>query len=172
MSETTDAILAGLRGQMDMLIRDARAALEKAGAATAEQVAAAVRQEARPVLEELAARSRQLHAASSRPAALRALWITATGSVTLALLGAAGGYLYALDGHHGTLAWAESRQGREAHALDAVNVQLGGLDMFVECNGPGWRRIRVPQGLGYCWTYSAPRGQPPGGWVLPTPRPY
>lgn len=168
MSETTDAILAGLRGQMDTLIRDARAALAKTGTAAAEQVVAAVRQEARPAIEELAATSRQLHAAGSRPAALRAMWLTATGSVALALLGAAAGYLYALDGHHGALAWAESRQGREAHALGAANAPLGGLDRFIECNAPGWRRIRVPRGLGYCWTYSAPRGQPPSGWVLPT----
>ena len=132
MSETTDTILAGLRGQLDTLIRDARAALEKAGAATAEQVVTALRHEARPVLEELAARSRQLHTAGSRPAALRAIWITATGSVALALLGAAAGYLYALDGHHGALAWAESRQGREAQALDTANAQLGGLDRFIE----------------------------------------
>ena len=132
MNETTDVILSGLRGQMDLLVRDARTALEKTGAATAGQVVTAVRQEARPVLEELAARSRQLHAASSRPAALRAIWITAAGAVALALLGVAGGYLYALDGHHGALAWAESRQGREAQALDTANAQLGGLDRFIE----------------------------------------
>lgn len=169
MSETTDAILTGLRGQMDLFTRDARTVLEKAAAASSQQAVIAVRQESRQVLDELAARSRQLHAAGSRPAALRALWITATGSVALTLLGAAAGYLYALDGHHDALAWAESRQGREAHALAAANAQLGGLDMFVGCNGPGWRRIRVPRGLGYCWTYSAPRGQPPGGWMLPAP---
>ena len=172
MSETTDTILAGLRGQLDLFSRDARAALEKTGAATAEQVAIAVRQEARPVLEELAARSRQLHAAGSRPAALRALWITAIGSVALALLGAAAGYLYALDGHHGALAWAESRQGREAHALAIVNAPLGGLNPLIRCDQPGWQQVRAPQGLAYCWTYSSPRGQPPGGWVLPMPGTY
>ncbi len=84
------------------------------------------------------------------------MWLTATGSVALALLGAARAYLYALDGHHGTLGWAESRQGRETHALDAANAPLGGLDIFIRCNAPGWRRIRVP------------RGQPPSRWVLPT----
>ena len=172
MSETTDALLAGLRAQMDMLIRDARAALTQTGAATAELAVAALRQEARPVVDELAATSRQLHAAGSRPAALRAAWITATGSVSLALLGAAAGYLYALEGHRGALAWAESRQGREAHALAVVNAPLGGLNLLIRCDQPGWRRVRAPGGLAYCWTYSAPRGQLPGGWVLPTPGTY
>ncbi len=96
-------------------------------AATAEPIVTAAHQEARPVLEELAARSRQPYAAASTPAELRAIWITATGAVVLGMLSAAGGYLYALQEHHGTLAWAESQQGREAHALAIVNAPLGGL---------------------------------------------
>jgi hypothetical protein len=187
-SQTDEMLIAGIRAEVRQIAAEAPKAAADAGQAGVKaglDAAAAKLSELREgltaVLNEGLSRiaaeakaSRQenerLRAAGSRPAVVRAVWISGLIAVVLLGGGLGAGYWYGVrvrgeDGGRSNSAltrWTRSRAGREAYALDQVNQYAGGIRVFTRCAGEGWHTEGRT-----CWPFTRKPAGHVEGWLLP-----
>lgn len=180
-TNTTDALLHSISAGIEAIRAGIDPAI-KAGAAGAcqaasaelaklrESTASAMVAELNKAAKSLADQVVTLRKAQSRPAVVRAVWISALSAVVLFGAGAGVGYFF---GARERLArvrvdtaltrWVLTPAGRAAYALDRANSANGGVRELANCAGFGWHEERN----GYtdeCWGYSSTGGGHP--WLL------